>query len=66
MWHYAERPRKGPLILFAPVPLTPSAFTESAVAFRSRFQFNPTAHEILAPHVFERVAKVVQTAAAGG
>ena len=66
MWHYAERPRKGPLILFLSVPLTPSAVTERAVAFHSKFQFNPTAHEILATHVFERVAKVVQTAAADG
>jgi hypothetical protein len=59
MWHYAERPRKGPLILFPPPSLTPSLSAESPVALHGRFQFNPAAHEILASHVLELLATVV-------
>jgi hypothetical protein len=66
MWHYAERPCEGPLILFPSAPLTASLSTESPVALHSRFQFNPAAHEILATHVLERLATVVQTGAGDG
>ena len=66
MWHYAERPCKGPLILFPPGSLTPSVSAESPVALHSRFQFNPAAHEILATQVLELLATVVQTAAGDG
>jgi len=65
MWHYAERPCKGPLILLPPPSLTPSS-AESPVALRSRLQFNPAAHEILASLVLELLATVVQTSAGPG
>ena len=66
MWHYAERPREGPLILFPPASPTASLSSESPVALHSRFQFNPAAHEILATQVLELLATVVQTAAGDG
>ena len=61
MWHYAERPRKGPLILLLP-PTVP----ESSVAPRGALQFNYGAHEPLDKHVGERMETSVQTAAGTG
>ena len=66
MWHYAERPCEGPLILYPLASRTAFLSPESPVASHGRFQFNPGAHEILATQGFHRLAEVVQTAAADG
>ena len=66
MWHYAERPCEGPLILYPRVSRSEFLSAESPVASHSRFEFNPAAHEILATHVLELVAEVLQAATADG
>ena len=59
-------PRAAHFLSASILEVCPTLHLESAVALRSRFGFNPAAHEILATHDSELVGAVVQAIAADG